>query len=70
MKSGYTSFDNYSRSYEDYMLGFEFVNWFGDQSESVFKALANNYISPSVADNDHMTWLKFAVDVNNIDSFK
>jgi hypothetical protein len=65
VKANNASLSVFTRQQVEASLKGQYGPWFANQTQSdaVMKIWEDNYLQPGAADDDHMAWLQFAVDV-------
>jgi hypothetical protein len=63
-----TKLPTYTRQQVESRLSIQYAPWFGtfgnhSQAQAIIKIFEDNYLPPGTADDDHLAWLQFAVDV-------
>ena len=54
----------YTRELMEVRIANEFASFIGNQSQAIIKIFEDNYLKPGTADDDHLAWLQFIVDVS------
>jgi hypothetical protein len=54
----------YTRSSMEGRIARAFASFIGNQSQAIIKIFEDNYLKPGTADDDHLAWLQFIVDVS------
>uniref|UniRef100_A0A914DYB4 Uncharacterized protein n=1 Tax=Acrobeloides nanus TaxID=290746 RepID=A0A914DYB4_9BILA len=55
---------SYTKQGVESRLAQQYASWWGNQSEAMIKIFEDAYSNSSTADDDHLAWLQFAVNVN------
>ena len=60
-----TNLTTYTKQQVENRISEQYAIWFGNQTQAqaVLKIFEDNYLLPGTADDDHLAWLQFAVDV-------
>jgi hypothetical protein len=68
VKADNASLSVFTRQQVEARLKGQYGPWFANQTQAdaVMKIWEDNYLQPGAADDDHMAWLQFAVDVKKI----
>lgn len=54
---------DYTRQQVESRLLDWYGSWFGDKNQTVLQIFENTYLKNGTADDDHLAWLQFEVDV-------
>lgn len=60
-----TNLTTYTKQDVEARISSMYALWFGNQSKNILQMFEDNYLKTGVADDDHLAWLQFAVDVRN-----
>jgi hypothetical protein len=60
-----TNLTTYTKQDVEARISSMYASWFGNQSKNILQMFEDNYLKTGVADDDHLAWLQFAVDVRN-----
>ena len=58
-----TNLTTYTKADVESRLSSQYADYFGNQTQAVLKIFENNLLPSGTADDDHLAWLQFAVDV-------
>jgi hypothetical protein len=63
MRNANQNLSQYTKSLTESKISEQFSEWFGNHSAEVMQIFEQNYLKSGTADDDHLAWLQFIVDV-------